>query len=64
MTVERLIELLERECPQALVSIAARKPISFSPRGLRRKYDLLCISGIGIVPGTGGVHIMCDRHDC
>jgi len=64
MTVERLIELLEREYPLALVSIAAPKLISFSPRSQRGKYDLLCISGIGIVPRTGAVHIMCERHDC
>jgi len=64
MTVEQLIELLQREYPQALVSIAVPKPISFSPRSQRGKYDLLCVSGIGIVPRTGAVHIICDGHDC
>ena len=64
MTVERLIELLQREYPQALVSIAAPKPMSFSPPSQRQKHDLLCVSGIGIVPRTGAVHIICERHDC
>jgi len=64
MTVERLIELLQREYPQSLVSIAAPKPTSFSPPSQRHKYDLLCVSDIGVVPRTGAVHILCDRRDC
>ncbi|GAI83613.1 unnamed protein product [marine sediment metagenome] len=64
MTVERLIELLRREYPQALVSIAAPKPLYASLPSQRGKYDLLCISGIDIAPETGAVHIICDRHDC
>jgi len=64
MTVEQLIELLEREYPQALVSIAAPKSASYKSCRRLGKYDLLEPCGIGIVPRTGAVHIICDRHDC
>jgi len=64
MTVERLVELLQREYPQALVSIAAPKSASYNSCRRLSKYDLLEPYGIGIVPRTGAVHIICERHDC
>lgn len=64
MTVERFVELLQREYPQALVQIEISRAALARTWEPRKKRDLLCPFAIRTNGRTGTVHILCDRQDC
>lgn len=63
MTVEELIELLQREYPQALIFIE-RGTLRYRSSRSSSRCSMLAPHVVRATPKNGRVYIICDQHDC
>jgi len=64
MTVERLIELLQEQYPQALVLIESDMAIRLSPYPVPEECCVLEPYRLRPLNRDGRVYIICEHHDC